>query len=167
MDTFKALGASPVGIPFPELYNSLQQGVVDAQENPLYTSILIKATEVAKHVTKTQHSLTECVQIVHPGLWKRLTPAQQQILRDAARLAIKVNRESTAAAFEKLPKLDISIEEYCRQNNVQVVHLTEAERQAFREAVQPVLQKYRGIVGADLYDTLMATIDKHQKILGQ
>ena len=167
MDTFKALGASPVGIPFPELYNSLQQGVIDAQENPLYTSILIKATEVAKYVTKSQHSLTECIQIVNPDFWKRLTPDQQKIFRDAARLAIKVNRESTAAAFKKLPKLNISIDDYCKQNNVEVVTLTDAQRQAFRRAVQPVLQKYRGIVGADLYDTLMATIEKYKKAPGQ
>ncbi|MEJ2040819.1 MAG: TRAP transporter substrate-binding protein DctP [Desulfosarcinaceae bacterium] len=167
MDTFKALGTSPVGIPFPELYNSLQQGVIDAQENPLYTSILIKATEVAKYVTKTQHSLTECIQIVNPDFWNRLTPAQQKIFRDGAKLAIKVNRESTAAAFNKLPKLGISIKDYCKQNNVQVVYLTNAERQAFRAAVHPVLEKYRNVVGADLYDYLMATIEKHQKALGQ
>jgi tripartite ATP-independent transporter DctP family solute receptor len=167
MDTFKALGASPVGIPFPELYNSLQQGVIDAQENPLYTSILIKATEVAKYVTLSQHALTECIQIVNPDFWKRLTPAQQQIFRDAAKLAIKVNRESTAAALKKLPKLGISIDDYCRQNKVEVVTLTDAQRQAFHKAVQPVLKKYREVVGPDLYDTLMATIKKHQKALGQ
>ena len=34
LDTFKQLGASPVGIPFPEIYNALQTGVIDAQENP-------------------------------------------------------------------------------------------------------------------------------------
>jgi tripartite ATP-independent transporter DctP family solute receptor len=59
LDTFKQLGASPVGLPFPEIYNALQQGVIDAQENPLFTSILIKATEVNKYATKTGHILTE------------------------------------------------------------------------------------------------------------
>ena len=165
MDTFKALGASPVGIPFPELYNSLQQGVIDAQENPLYTSILIKATEVAKYATKTQHTLTECIQIVNPDFWNRLTPAQQQIFYDGAKLAIKVNRESTAEAFKKLPKLGISIEAYCKQNNVKVETLTDEERNAFNAAVQPVLKKYRGIVGADLYDMLMATIETYRNAM--
>ena len=42
----KAQGASPVGIPFPELYNALSQRVIEAQDNPLYTSILIKCNEV-------------------------------------------------------------------------------------------------------------------------
>jgi tripartite ATP-independent transporter DctP family solute receptor len=167
IDTFKALGASPVGIPFPELYNALSQGVIDAQDNPLYTSILIKCTEVAKYVTKSQHNLTECTQIVNPDFWKTLTPAQQQIFQDAAKLAIKVNRESTAAAFERLPKLNISIAQYCEQNHVQVVNLSTAEHEAFHQAVRPVLEKYRPIVGADLYDALMASIEKHRKALGQ
>jgi tripartite ATP-independent transporter DctP family solute receptor len=71
MDTFKLLGANPVGIPFPEIYNALQQGVIDAQENPFYTSILIKTTEVAKHVTDTNHCLTECIIIVGLDFWDR------------------------------------------------------------------------------------------------
>lgn len=161
LDTFKQLGASPVGIPFAELYSALQQGVIDAQENPLYTSILIKATEVNKFATKTGHIYTECIQIVSPDFWERLTPAQQQIFREAAALATKVNREETAKDFKSLPKLGVSIEQYCQENGVQVVELTPAERQAFVEAVKPVWAKYREIVGPDLYDYFMATIAKH------
>ncbi|MCK5349364.1 MAG: DctP family TRAP transporter solute-binding subunit, partial [Desulfobacula sp.] len=69
LDTFKQLGASPVGIPFPETYNALQTGVIDAQENPILTSILMKFTEVTKYVTKTQHCLTECIIIVSMDYW--------------------------------------------------------------------------------------------------
>ncbi|MFH1057222.1 MAG: DctP family TRAP transporter solute-binding subunit [Pseudomonadota bacterium] len=163
MDTFKQLGASPVGIPFPELYSALQQGVIDAQENPLYTSILIKATEITKFATKTQHIVTECIQIVNPDFWEKLKPEQQKIFREAAALALKVNREETAKDFDKLPKLGISIAEYCKQNSVQVVDLTPAERKAFADAVKPVWTKYRDVVGPDLYDAFMATIKKHSK----
>jgi tripartite ATP-independent transporter DctP family solute receptor len=161
IDTFKQLGASPVGIPFPELYSALQQGVIDAQENPLYTSILIKATEITKFATKTQHIVTECVQIVSADFWEKLKPEQQKIFREAAALALKVNREETAKDFNNLPKLGISIDEYCKQNGVQVIELTAAERKAFAEAVKPVWAKYRDVVGADLYDFFMATIKKH------
>jgi len=163
IDTFKQLGASPVGIPFPELYNALQQGVIDAQENPLLTSILIKATEVAKHVTKTEHILTECIILVNPDFWKKLSPAQQKIFKEAAKVCIKVNREVNAELHQKLPKSGISIDEYCKQNNVKVIQLTEPERQAFAKAMQPVWDKYKGVVGAELYDAFQATIKKHSK----
>jgi tripartite ATP-independent transporter DctP family solute receptor len=161
MDTFKQLGASPVGIPFPELYNALQQGVIDAQENPLFTSILIKTPEVAKFVTKTGHILTECVQVVNPDIWAKLTPEQQQIFRDAAKEQIKVNREVTAACFEKLPKLNISIEEYCKQNKVDVVHLTPEERAQWVAAMKPVWSKYKEIVGPEFFEFFMAKIKEH------
>lgn len=163
MDTFKQLGASPVGIPFPELYNALQQGVIDAQENPLLTSILIKATEVAKFVTNTDHILTECIIIVNPDVWKKLTPAQQKIFKEAAAVGIKTNREVNAQLHQKLPKSGISIAEYCKKNKVKVIELTAAERQAFAKAMKPVWDKYKGIVGADLYDFFQATIKKHSK----
>ena len=163
MDTFKQLGASPVGIPFPELYNALQQGVIDAQENPLLTSILIKATEVAKFVTNTDHILTECVIIINPEVWSKLNKKQQKIFKEAAKVCIKTNREVNAKLHQKLPKSGISIAEYCKKNKVKVIDLTPAERQAFAKAMKPVWDKYKGIVGADLYDFFMATIKKHSK----
>ena len=163
MDTFKQLGASPVGIPFPELYNALQQGVIDAQENPLLTSILIKATEVAKFVTNTDHILTECMIIINPEVWGKLSDKQKKIFREAAKVGIKANREVNVQLHQKLPKSGISVAEYCKKNKVKVIELTAAERQAFAKAMKPVWDKYKGIVGADLYDFFMATIKKHSK----
>jgi tripartite ATP-independent transporter DctP family solute receptor len=163
MDTFKQLGASPVGIPFPELYNALQQGVIDAQENPLLTSILIKATEVAKFVTNTDHILTECVIIINPDVWAKLNDKQKKVFKEAAKICIKTNREMNAKLHQKLPKSGISIAEYCKKNKVKVIELTAAERQAFAKAMKPVWEKYKKIVGADLYDFFQATIKKHSK----
>ncbi len=163
MDTFKQLGCSPVGIPFPELYNALQQGVIDAQENPLLTSILIKATEVAKYVTDTNHILTECIIIVNPDYWNSLKPAEQKIFREAAKVCIKVNREVNRKLHQKLPKSGLSVEQYCKKHGVTVTELTPAQRQAFVDAMKPVWKKYRGIVGPDLFDYFLATIKKHQQ----
>ena len=163
MDTFKQLGASPVGIPFPELYNALQQGVIDAQENPLLTSILIKATEVAKYVTDTDHILTECVIIANQDFWNSLSPEQQKVFVEAGRVAVMTNRKANAALHKKLPKIGLSVKEYCKKAGVTVTKLTPAQRQAFADAMKPVWTKYKGIVGPDLYDYFMATIKKHNK----
>ena len=163
MDTFKQIGASPVGIPFPELYNSLQQGVIDAQENPLLTSILIKATEVAKHVTNTDHILTECMIIVSPSVWDRLSKSQKDIFREAAEVCIQTNREVNAKLHQSLPKIGLSVKEYCAENDVQLVQLTEKQRLAFAEAMQPVWDKYRKIVGPEYFDFFMDKIEAHSK----
>jgi len=163
MDTFKQLGCSPVGIPFPELYNALQQGVIDAQENPLLTSILIKATEVAKYVTDTNHILTECIIIVNPDFWNKLSAQQKKIFRQAAKVCIKTNREVNAALHKKLFKINMSVEEYCKKHHVTVTELTPAQRQAWAKAMKPVWAKYRKIVGPELYDSFMGFIKKHSK----
>lgn len=163
LDAFKELGASPVPMPFPEIYNALQQGVIDAQDNPLYTSILMKFTEVAKHVTYTDHTLTECVIVVNSDFWKSLPASVQAVFRKAARVAIETNRSVTAAQFESLPKIGISIDEYCQENGIEVIRLTPEERAAFRTAMSPVYEKYKPKIGAEFYDFVLGKVAEHQE----
>jgi TRAP-type transport system periplasmic protein len=163
LDTFKQLGASPVGIPFPETYNALQTGVIDAQENPILTSILMKFTEVTKYVTRTQHSLAECVIVVSVDYWNSLTPEEQQIFREAADLCIDTNRTENAALHESLPKLDMSIDEFAKANSIEIIDLTPEEREVFRVAMTPVWDKYREKIGDDLFDFVLAKIAAHKQ----
>lgn len=162
LDTFKQLGASPVGIPFPETYNALQTGVIDAQENPILTSVLMKFTEVTKHVTRTQHCLTECVIVVSVDYWESLSSKEQQIFREAAKITIDTNRKVNAQLHESLPKSNISIAEYARQNDIEILELTVAEREAFRQAMTPVWNKYRNKIGDDIFDFMLAKITSHK-----
>lgn len=156
LDTFRTYGANPVPLPFPEIYNALQQKVIDGQDNPLFTSVLMKFIEVNKFATMTHHILTECYTIVNKKFWDTLTPAQQKIFREAAEVQIKVNRESNAqdfaGAIEKAKKQGVKIEE-----------LTAAERQVFREASKPVYEKYRKIIGPEYYDLYMKKIAFYTK----
>ncbi len=163
LDTFKQLGASPVGIPFPEIYNALQTGVIDAQENPLMTTVLMKFTEVTKYVTRTQHCLTECIIVVSVDYWESLSKEEQKIFKEAAKIAIDVNRKENANIHESLPKSNISIADFAKQNNIEIIDLTPEEREAFRKAMVPVWNKYRKKLGDDLFDFMLAKIKAHQK----
>ncbi len=163
LDTFNQLGASTVGIPFPEVYSALQTGVIDAQENPLMTAVLMKFPEVTKYVTNTQHALTECIILVNIDFWERLSPKEQQIFREAANLATQTNRARNAEIKQNLPKLNMSIEEYCKQHGVELINLTPEEREAFRVAMIPVWDKYRGLIGDDIFDFMLAKIKEHKQ----
>lgn len=163
LDTFSQLGASTVGIPFPEVYSALQTGVIDAQENPLLTAVLMKFLEVTKYVTNTQHSLTECIIIVNPDFWNSLSPEHQQIFREAATIATEVNRSVNAEIKQNLPKMGISVEDYCKQNGVELINLTEAEREEFKKAMVPVWDKYRGIFGDEIFDFILGKIKEHKQ----
>ncbi|WP_028893353.1 DctP family TRAP transporter solute-binding subunit [Syntrophorhabdus aromaticivorans] len=156
IDTFRALGANPTPLPFPEIYNALQQKVIDGQDNPIYTSILMKFTEVNKFATITNHILTECPTVVNKAFWNSLTPEQQKIFREAAEVQIKVNREGNAKnrvdalAKAKAQKVDVTI-------------LTNKERDAFKKAVQPVLDKYRTQLGTEWFDFFLKKINFYAK----
>lgn len=163
LDTFKQLGASPVGIPFPEIYNALQTGVIDAQENPILTTVLAKFSEVNKYITRTQHTVTECVIIVSIDYWETLSAGDQQIFRDAAQKAIKTNRAVNAELHQKLPKSGISIEQYAKDNGVEIISLTPQEREQFRKAMLPVWEKYRKKIGDELFNLVQEKIKAHQQ----
>jgi len=110
LDTFKQLGVQPVPMPFPEVYNALQQGVIDGQDNPLLTSVLMKFTEVNKNVTITHHILTECVIVANPDFWKTLSKKEKKIMRDAAKVCIETNRKVNASLYKnKIWKIKMEI----------------------------------------------------------
>ncbi len=161
IDTFKELGASPTDLPFPEIYSALQNGTIDAQENPLLTSILIKATEINKFVTLSRHMLTECIIIVNQDVWNKLTPDQKKIFYEAGAKCIQVNREVNEALMKKLPQSGLSVEEYCTKNDVKVVELTDAERMAFKQAVKGVWDKYQKVIGPELFDFFLKKVAAH------
>lgn len=156
IDTFKALGANPTPLPFPEIYNALQQKVIDGQDNPIFTSIMMKFTEVNKFATITNHVLTECPTVVNKDFWKSLTPDQQKIFREAADVQLKVNREGNA-------KNRLVAQEKAKAQKVDVHVLTPGERDAFKKAVRPVLDKYRSQYGAEWFDFYLKKIDFHAK----
>jgi len=156
IDTFKTLGTNPTPLPFPEIYNALQQKVIDGQDSPLYTSMLMKFTEVNKFATITNHILTECPTVVNKAFWASLTPDQQKIFREAAEVQIQVNREGNAkgrtTALEKV-----------KGQKVDVITLTPGEREVFKKAVQPVYEKYKSVFGAQWYDFFLNKIAFHGK----
>lgn len=141
LETWRILGASPVPMPFPEIYNALQQGVIDAQENPILTSALMKLTEVCPYATITNYSLTETIRLVNIDLWNKLTPEQQQIFRDGSEMMIKLNREN---GMKMLVDVTAKLE---AEGKVKIARLTKEERDAFQAAVQPVYAKFEKEVG--------------------
>jgi tripartite ATP-independent transporter DctP family solute receptor len=175
LDTFRQMGVNPVPMPFPEVYNALQQGVIDGQDNPLYTSILMKFTEVNKYVTITHHILTECPIVANIDWWNTLPAKYQKILREAAYETEVVNRGHTmrdklsmSVMAKKDPKTGKvtpgpSIYAVARKQGVQIIELTPSEREAFKEAMTPVYKKYRDIIGPDLFDAFMAKIKEINK----
>ena len=107
----RAVGANPTPIAFAEVYLALQNGTVDAQENPLPTIEAKKFYEVQKYITLTGHILESLVTIVAGPTWSKLSDADKKtfdaVLWEASSRASQdiLNAEnSLVAEFEKRGK---------------------------------------------------------------
>ena len=78
----RAVGANPTPIAFAEVYLALQNGTVDAQENPLPTIDAKKFYEVQKYIILTGHITESLVTIVAGGTWVKLPDADKKIFSD-------------------------------------------------------------------------------------
>jgi tripartite ATP-independent transporter DctP family solute receptor len=76
----KACGANPTPIAFAEVYLALQNGTVDAQENPLTTIEAKKFYEVQKNIILTGHIGDALLTVVSPMTLAKMAPADQKIL---------------------------------------------------------------------------------------
>ena len=72
MQQFAALKASAIALPFGELYTSLQNGVIDGQENPIDIIERMKFFEVQKNVVVSDHGAIVEVILFSPAVWKKL-----------------------------------------------------------------------------------------------
>jgi tripartite ATP-independent transporter DctP family solute receptor len=84
VEFFKAVGAIPTPIAWPETYLALQQRTVDAAETALWAMYDAKQYEVAKFAVETHHSQSNIPVMMSEQKWKTLSPEIQQALVKAA-----------------------------------------------------------------------------------
>ncbi|NDY93051.1 TRAP transporter substrate-binding protein [Ideonella livida] len=153
VDFMKALGASPVPMPFTETYTALEQGAIDGMTNPLLNILDGKYNEVSKYLTLTHHMYTPQAVIVSKKFWDKLSATEQKILREAAQETAvyqrQVAREAAAKVLTELRKL-----------GMQVIELPAEEQAKLRERAKPVLAKYTQELGEPLVNEVMAEIAK-------
>ena len=87
MATPKSCGANPTPIAFAEVYLALQNGTVDAQENPLTTIEAKKFYEVQKAIMMTGHIVDGLTTQVAPHVWNKLTPDEKKIFTEVTQEA--------------------------------------------------------------------------------
>jgi tripartite ATP-independent transporter DctP family solute receptor len=114
----RACGANPTPIAFAEVYLALQNGTVDAQENPLPTIEAKKFYEVQKHIILTGHIVDSLVTQIGPHVWNKLSDADKklftEVMQEAARNATNDIRKREAELVEEFKKKGINIIEVNR-----------------------------------------------------
>jgi tripartite ATP-independent transporter DctP family solute receptor len=78
----EALGAVVATVDFNDLQKALREGVIDAEENPIAVIYANRIFDIHKHVAMTGHTYNSMVHVINKELWSKLTPEQQNILRE-------------------------------------------------------------------------------------
>ena len=89
----EGLGASPTVVSFGELYSALQTGVVDAAEQPIANYKSNAFPEVANNMILDGHTLGAVEVVITDEAWNKLTPAQQDAMTEAGKIASQYCRE--------------------------------------------------------------------------
>ena len=140
IDSFNALGANAVPMPFPELYSALETKTVDGQENPFVSVEVTKFYEVQKYASTTRHAYSPLLVLVSKKFWDQLSDDERKVLIDAANevkaYQRQVSREMDSKAVETLKSKGVVITEVSAQ-----------ERARMRDKLQPVIEKHKQTIG--------------------
>jgi C4-dicarboxylate-binding protein DctP len=146
---FRALGSIPQVMAFGEVYQALQTGVVDGQENTWSNIYTQKMHEVQKYATVTNHGYIGYVVVVNKKFWDTL-PAD---LRAQCEKAMK---EATAFGNSQSAKEnDDALEAIKKAGKTEIITLTPEQDEAMRKAMMPVYKDVASRVGQPLIDEFL------------
>jgi TRAP-type transport system periplasmic protein len=154
-EALEAMGASAVGMPAPDIYDSVERGVIDGYFLANSATRVFDLGPTTSYRTACNCYTGAFVLVMNQGQWDSLSPAQQEAIdsltgRD---LALQVAAEHQAMGDEVEA-------EYWPANDVETIELSDEEFDRWREAVQPVFDGWieereaEGIPGQQMADML-------------
>ena len=141
---WKQLSASPTPMTFSEVYIGLQQGTIDAQENPYEVIVSNRLYEQQKYVVETNHLPHLISLIASDEFMSQLSAEQQEIINTAAQTATEYARNQSD---ERIASRIATIEE----NNTEIISLSDELRNEIREKSASVYESIKANVDPSLY----------------
>ena len=148
---FRLLGATPQVMAFSEVYQALQTGVVDGQENTPTNMYTQKFHEVQKYTTLTNHGYIGYVVVVNKKFWDGL-PADvrtqlDKAMKESTVYANKISESENAEALDEIKK----------SKKTEIIVPTKAEMAAMQKAMEPLYSDMASRVGKKLIDDVRTT----------
>ncbi len=144
MDMISTMGGAPTPVAWGELYTALQQGMVDGAENNPPSLVTSRHYEVCKHYVLDEHTRIPDILLMDTRVWNSLTTLQQTWLQQAANESSKFQRalwqEATVADLKSLEAKGVKV--------------YRVGLQPFAQAVQPLLDSYKGTTIGELADQI-------------
>jgi len=140
---FQAVGANPQKLAFSEVYQALQTGAVDGQENTWSNIYSQKYQEVQSDFTESNHGLIDYMVITNAKWWNGLPPDIREGLTKAMKEATVVNNK-VADDLNKDAKAKVAA------SKAKIHQLTPEQRKKWQEAMKPVWKKFEKQIGPDV-----------------
>ncbi|NCC95743.1 MAG: TRAP transporter substrate-binding protein [Synergistales bacterium] len=132
---YKAWGANPIPIEYAELYNALQQKVVDGQENPIQTIAMNKLYEVQDRLIVSNHGFLAYLFVVNKNWFDGLSDDAKQLVVVSEAQARELQRKAQA-------EREIQFLEEIKASGISVSYLTEEEHKAFFDKSRSVHEEF-------------------------
>jgi C4-dicarboxylate-binding protein DctP len=141
---FRAVNANPQKMGLGEVYQALQTGAIDAQENTWSNIYTQKYFEVQKYATESNHGVIDYMVTVNSDFWKGLPPAiRTELEAIIAQVTAEVNAQAaTLDAGDRARVL--------ATGKTQLITLTPEERAQWVAAMKPVWGQFRAQIGEDV-----------------
>ena len=139
VETINAMGGAAVPMGWSEVITSLQQGIIDGQENPIINNVYNGAYEVQKYLSLTRHFYNPSVLLINEDFYQGLTDEQRSAI-DRAAIEARDYQRALSQQMEQDALADLS-ERFGLQIN------ENPDLDAFAAAVEPVYEEFAGSVG--------------------
>ncbi|WP_418179338.1 DctP family TRAP transporter solute-binding subunit [Aliarcobacter lanthieri] len=147
-EQFKAVGGNPQILPFSEVYSALQQGVVDATENPISNFYTKKFHEVQSSLTLSSHGYLGYLVVMNQKFWDSLPKDLQEKVSQAMKEATELERK---AAEDEEVKFVAELRKYADESKrLEIFELTNEQKANWRKAMESVYPKFYNVIGEDL-----------------
>jgi C4-dicarboxylate-binding protein DctP len=146
---FRAMGANPQKMAFSEVYQALQTGVVDGQENTWSNIYSQKFHEVQKTIAETNHGVIDYMVVTNAKWWDGLAPDVRKGLGEAM-------AEATAHSNKLAQEInEADRKKIAEAGKARIQKLSKDDIAAWRKAMEPVWKKFEGDIGRDLIDAAL------------
>lgn len=136
-DMVRALGAVAIQTPYSEVYSYLQRGMADGAENNWPSYEFMHHYEVARYYTIDEHARVPEMQLMAQSTWEKLSPGDQQIIRECAEESARLERR----IWKQQERQSMH---WAVEGGTQIIEISKEEKERFREAVAEVYEKYCG-----------------------
>jgi tripartite ATP-independent transporter DctP family solute receptor len=143
-DTILAFGGIPTVVGLKDLYTSLQTGLIDGSDKTMADIMQIKLYQVSKYLTLTNHYSIVSAMIVSKKFMEKLTPADQKVVRDAAKPAVQAQVDAVLQSEQE------TIAFLKDKGGMQIIPLE--NQKAFADKLDSVYKEAADRIGADLID---------------